>query len=269
MAEKTKLKWLRKEFTSSEELEYYLTQLKHQDKLKSDIISLLERFQHLLFDNYEPDFLTIIYNGHWDVSFGPLISDEPKDRLKITSESLLPLSLSESDNEEAEMPLKLERVPTLPPRPEVVKEVSTPKKGSTTQKVAQPVNKKSNQKPGKTVQKLVGKSLNPPVPLAQPPLDTKTMRVDLKALIDAKLLAVGARLKHKNLSAVTAIVTREGHLKIGNNEYQSPSAAATSLAASGRRDGWLCWLFQDQDGEWKSIDLLREYWRENQAPQER
>ena len=75
MAEKTKLKWLRKEFGSSEELEYYLTQLKHQDKLKSDIISLLERFQHLLFGSYEPDFLTITYNGQWDVSFGPVASE--------------------------------------------------------------------------------------------------------------------------------------------------------------------------------------------------
>ena len=29
-----------------------------------------------------------------------------------------------------------------------------------------------------------------------------------------------------------------------------------------RRDGWLYWLFQDQDGDWKPIDLLRDRWRE-------
>src|SRR4026208_1220377 len=75
MAEKTKLKWLRKEFSSSEELEYYLTQLKHQDKLKSDIVSLLQRFQHLLFAGYEPDFLTITFNGEWDVNFGPVVAE--------------------------------------------------------------------------------------------------------------------------------------------------------------------------------------------------
>ena len=75
MAEKTKLKWLRKEFSSSEELEYYLAQLTHQDKLKSDIISLLGRFQHLLFASYEPDFLTITYNGQWDVNFGTTVGE--------------------------------------------------------------------------------------------------------------------------------------------------------------------------------------------------
>src|SRR5262249_49651538 len=85
MAEKTKLKWLRKEFSSSEELEYYLAQLKHQDKLKSDIISLLQRFQHLLFASYEPDFLTITYNGEWDVGFGTSAGEEPKRNVSAQS----------------------------------------------------------------------------------------------------------------------------------------------------------------------------------------
>ena len=85
MAEKTKLKWLRKEFSSSEELEYYLTQLKHQDKLKSDVIALLERFQHLLFQDYEPDFLTISYNGQWDVSFSNTNFDDTKQKAEALS----------------------------------------------------------------------------------------------------------------------------------------------------------------------------------------
>ena len=205
MAEKTKLKWLRKEFSSSEELEYYLSQLKHQDKLKSDIISLLQRFQHLLFTSYEPDFLTITYNGEWDVSFGASASEEPKRNVPAQSGMIART--------------KMER----------------PTKSAGKAKKAKP-------------QKLE--------PLA---------RVDLKTLLESELLAVGARLRHKTQPSVVATVTRDGHLKIGKNEYQSLSGAATSYASSGRRDGWHCWLFQDKDGDWKPIDMLRERWREEKA----
>jgi hypothetical protein len=209
MAEKTKLKWLRKEFSSSEELEYYLTQLKHQDKLKSDIISLLERFQHLLFADYEPDVLTITYNGHWDITFGA-----------TSSESAL--------NEEIK--IKKEKPAT---QPEVKATV-----------------KKAHKTPSNNERGSKSKS---PAPIG---------RINLKALLEAELLPVGARLKYKNRPSIVATVTRDGHLKIGKTEYQSLSGAATSFVPAGRRDGWLCWLFQDQDGDWKPIDLLRDRWRQ-------
>ncbi|MEW6731088.1 MAG: hypothetical protein AB1489_07115 [Acidobacteriota bacterium] len=208
MAEKTKLKWLRKEFNSSEELEYYLAQLKHQDKLKSDIISLLQRFQHLLFASYEPDFLAITYNGQWDVSFTPLSSEEIKER-NLKSSSTLPVAK-----------------PVAPPSAKASRSLVAAKTKS----------------------------------LAA---DKRKPRVALKDLIEAQLLNVGARLKHKSLPSLVATVTREGHLRIGKQEYQSLSGAATSFAPSGRRDGWFCWLFQDQDGSWKPIDLLRDRWRAN------
>lgn len=205
MAEKTKLKWLRKEFSSSEELEYYLTQLKHQDKLKSDIISLLQRFQHLLFASYEPDYLTISYNGQWDVNFSPASGEEaPNKKIKVAAES---------------------RVEKRPVTKATAKAASA---------------KRSSHQ-------------------------AKPLKVDLKTLLDAQLLTVGTRLKHKSQPTVIATVTRDGHLKIGKNEYQSLSGAATSFVASGRRDGWLTWLFQDKDGAWKPIDLLRDRWRESRG----
>lgn len=211
MAEKTKLKWLRKEFGSSEELEYYLTQLKHQDKLKSDIISLLERFQHLLFGSYEPDFLTITYNGQWDVSFGP-----------VASETILP------DKPEAKKSIGKVKMP-LPPPNALKKEAARQRRVS-------------------------ARSRTTPV--------EKSERVHLRNLLDARLLAVGEKLRYKMKPSIIATVTREGNLKIGKEEFRSPSGAATNFAPAGRRDGWLCWLFQDRDGDWKPIDLLRERWKE-------
>jgi hypothetical protein len=206
MAEKTKLKWLRKEFSSSEELEYYLAQLKHQDKLKSDLITLLQRFQHLLFASYEPDYLTITYsyNGQWDVNFGANANEEPKRRMKpdVSTNLLNSTKLTEKSSAKA---------------------THKSRRGGSS-------------------------------PVAE--------RVDLKTLLDAQMLSAGARLRHKNQPSLIATVTRDGHLKVGKEEYQSPSGAATSFAASGRRDGWLCWMFQDKDGVWKPIDILRERWRE-------
>lgn len=206
MAEKTKLKWLRKEFGSSEELEYYLTQLKHQDKLKSDLISLLVRFQHLLFAGYEPDFLTITFNGQWDVAFGPASVEPVPDEKKIKSDKI---------------------------------------SSAKTKAAVKNVSKRSSEANLSPKRKLVSGS-----------------RINLKTLMDAKLISPGARLRYKNRPSVTAVITRDGNIKIGKNEYQSLSGAATSFVPAGRRDGWLCWLFQDRDGDWKPIDLLRDRWRE-------
>jgi hypothetical protein len=209
MAEKTKLKWLRKEFSSSEELEYYLTQLKHQDKLKSDIISLLQRFQHLLFTSYEPDYLTITYNGQWDISFGPAVAETAageQGKMKRIKNS----ASSSSD-------------------------VATKRNVKTSTESSRATRSKRSA-------------------IAE--------RVNLKTLLDAQLIDVGTRLRYKNRPSVIATITRDGHIRIGKNEYNSLSGAATSFVPSGRRDGWLYWLFQDQDGDWKPIDLLRDRWRE-------
>lgn len=257
MAEKTKLKWLRKEFSSSEELEYYLTQLKHQDKLKSDVIALLERFQHLLFQDYEPDFLTIAYNGQWDVSFGPTNIEDPKQKIDLntitaqtpkgeTIQKDLPKSETTRKNPRAtEMVIKSSKLENKPNNKEELKN-----------KVAvRPTNKEeSKSKPNKPVKEKSKKHSQ-----------KKGERIDLTDLLSANLLSVGAKLKHKTQTNILGVITRDGNLKVGKEEYSSLSGAATSLAASGRRDGWLCWLFQDTDGDWKPVDLLRGRWKQKFA----
>lgn len=252
MAEKTKLKWLRKEFSSSEELEYYLTQLKHQDKLKSDIIALLERFQHLLFQDYEPDFLTITYNGQWDVSFGPTILDEQK---KVDSANSLLNVGKEELNEKVETSKKT--INTVLENPATKIESNIINKAKEKNK---PINKVVTKEEQKA--KVVKKE-------NKPTRKHKKVgeRIDLFDLLEAKMLIAGAKLKHKSQTNIFGMVTKEGNLKVGKEEYSSLSGAATSLAPAGRRDGWLCWLFQDSDGEWKPIDLLRDRWREKFASQ--
>ncbi|MFY9222873.1 MAG: hypothetical protein WAQ98_09400 [Blastocatellia bacterium] len=251
MAEKTKLKWLRKEFSSSEELEYYLTQLKHQDKLKSDIIALLERFQHLLFQDYEPDFLTLTYNGQWDVSFGPTMLDEQK---KVDSTNSLLNAGKEEVNEKVEIHKKPVKT-TLESSTKI--ETNTASKAKEKNKPVNKIAAKEEQKAKvvKKEEKVVRKHKK------------VGERIDLFDLLEAKMLMAGAKLKHKSQTNIFGMVTREGNLKVGKEEYSSLSGAATSLAPAGRRDGWLCWLFQDSDGEWKSIDLLRDRWREKFAGQ--
>lgn len=246
MAEKTKLKWLRKEFSSSEELEYYLTQLKHQDKLKSDIVALLERFQHLLFQDYEPDFLTISYNGQWDVSFS---NANFEDKQKAEPSNYLPAIKTEAvkpetPKPEAKKPTKVTTDQTVKSAKIEYKPASKPNREDT-KKASKPVIK-SNKTTKKTSKNKSGQE-----------------RIDLNDLITANLLNVGTKLRYKNQSNVLGIVTREGTLRVGKDEYRSLSGAATSLATSGRRDGWLCWFFQDSNGEWKSVDLLRHRWKEH------
>ena len=90
----------------------------------------------------------------------------------------------------------------------------------------------------------------------------KSERVHLRNLLEARLLSVGEKLRYKMKPSIVATVTREGNLKVGKEEFRSPSGAATNFAPAGRRDGWLCWLFQDGDGDWKPIDLLRERWKD-------
>ena len=254
MAEKTKLKWLRKEFSSSEELEYYLTQLKHQDKLKSDIIALLERFQHLLFQDYEPDFLTIAYNGQWDVSFGPSSIEEAKQKIDIAKPSP-PMAKGDLAQKEAPKPdaKKNTRTSESAGKPAKLETRQSNKEESRSKSLAHPNNKEENK--SKPTTRYVKES--------KKRTKSKTgERIDLTDLLTANLLSVGAKLKHKTQANVLGVITRDGNIKIGKEEYSSLSGAATSLASSGRRDGWLCWLFQDTDGDWKTVDLLRTRWKQ-------
>lgn len=255
MAEKTKLKWLRKEFGSSEELEYYLTQLKHQDKLKSDIISLLQRFQHLLFASYEPDFITITYNGDWDVSFGVGTGEDPtrpKDE-SVNQPKAPPERLKSTKTEKAEPTAKADKG-----KSKAEAATTKPPSVSKSQLKRSDVKKESVKEKAHKVDKSTGSITGSN--RTEAPKHSPRVRVLLQDLMSARLIGAGAKLKHKTQPSIYATITREGNLKIGKEEYQSLSSAATSFASSGRRDGWLCWLFQDEDGDWKPIDLLRERW---------
>lgn len=255
MAEKTKLKWLRKEFSSSEELEYYLTQLKHQDKLKSDVIALLERFQHLLFQDYEPDFLTISYNGQWDVSFSNTNFDDTKQKAEALSAGTV-----KSENLKLDSSKNLDKV--ISEQPTKPTKIEYKLNGKTSKEEASKTLRSTNKEEPKS--KLLTKATSKTAKTTKKTSSgkSKNERVDLNDLIIANLLNVGTKLRYKNQAHVLGVVTREGTIKVGKEEYSSLSGAATSLATSGRRDGWLCWFFQDSDGEWKTIDLLRQRWKE-------
>lgn len=252
MAEKTKLKWLRKEFSSSEELEYYLTQLKHQDKLKSDIIVLLERFQHLLFQDYEPDSLTVSYNGQWDVSFATTNIEENK-KMVATSASLPNIKI-----EGIEEVIKVDATKKTPKTADLIVKPSKTESKSIKQEIkSKPLSSLSKEE---SKSKITSKSSREEKKRKK---STKhSERIDLTDLLNANLLSVGTKLRHKSQVNVLGTVTRDGNFKVGKEEYRSLSGAATSLATSGRRDGWLCWLFQDADGEWKPVDLLRTRWKQ-------
>lgn len=262
MAEKTKLKWLRKEFSSSEELEYYLTQLKHQDKLKSDIVVLLERFQHLLFQDYEPDSLTITYNGQWDVSFASTNIEEAKQKIAAVNASVPTLKIEPVKEEPTKLDTakKTAKAIDLATKDSKVESKPNPKEELKNKPLTRNPNKDENKVKfnAKTLKKEEKKNI-------KSFQNKKGERIDLTDLLNANLLSVGTKLKHKTQVNILGMVTRDGNFKVGKEEYRSLSGAATSLATSGRRDGWLCWLFQDTDGEWKPIDLLRTRWKEKFA----
>lgn len=254
MAEKTKLKWLRKEFSSSEELEYYLTQLKHQDKLKSDIIALLERFQHLLFQDYDPDSLTITYNGQWDVNFASTSIEDAKQKMAAATSQASSVKV-----EPIKEDVTKEDIKKNPKTTDLISKLNKAEnKFSTKQDSKIKSGRSSNKEESKN--KFSSKTIKEEKKTKR--IGGKGERIDLTDLLNANLLSVGAKLKHKTQGNISGTVTREGNFKLGKEEYRSLSGAATSLVNSGRRDGWLCWLFQDVDGEWKPVDLLRVRWKQ-------
>ncbi|MCS6886244.1 MAG: hypothetical protein RMM17_10255 [Acidobacteriota bacterium] len=100
-----------------------------------------------------------------------------------------------------------------------------------------------------------------PTPKAKINPQPALKRLHIRDLIEAGLLAAGTKLRYKRKPSIIATVLADGKLKVGKDIFSSPSSAATKFASAGRRDGWFCWLFQDKDGEYKPIDLLRERWK--------
>jgi hypothetical protein len=70
--------------------------------------------------------------------------------------------------------------------------------------------------------------------------------ISVADLIRAGLLKPGQRLRHRKSGSVYATVTTEGHLRVRNKVYSSPSTAA-QVASGGITNGWLSWFTEDTD----------------------
>ena len=79
--------------------------------------------------------------------------------------------------------------------------------------------------------------------------------VSVRDLLAAGLLQSGQDLSFRQRPGTTAEVTEEGKLKIGLEEYSSPSAAARAVLGGTSTNGWRAWHVRVDDGLSTLADL--------------
>jgi hypothetical protein len=102
----------------------------------------------------------------------------------------------------------------------------------------------------------------------------QTGEVGLADLISAGLVKPPLALTKKYLgSELQAEVQPDGSVICNGTRYRSPSAAAAKAReqvkggppagrTSWQTNGWIFWLFRDEDGQLKPLDPLRQRYRE-------
>lgn len=96
---------------------------------------------------------------------------------------------------------------------------------------------------------------------AQPQAMARTerrRRVTIADLLHAGVVAAGDRwCGTASGREVSAEVTADGRLSIGDETFATPSAAASHATGWQAVDGWRWWKHQDAEGDWRPIDGLR------------
>lgn len=80
--------------------------------------------------------------------------------------------------------------------------------------------------------------------------------VSVADLVKAELLRPGQRLSFRKNDAVVGEVTTTGTIRIGADEYSSPSTAARAVTGGTATNGWLAWCV-DQGGRSATLADLR------------
>jgi hypothetical protein len=86
---------------------------------------------------------------------------------------------------------------------------------------------------------------------------TRSQRISGKPPALKGLLPAGSELRvtFKGKPYV-ATVDVEGRISVEGQVFNSPSMAAIHITG-GAKDGWLFWKYQDKDGNWVKLDMLR------------
>lgn len=79
--------------------------------------------------------------------------------------------------------------------------------------------------------------------------------VSLADLVVAGLLRPGQRLSFRNKDAIVAEVTATGGIRIGADEYPSPSTAARAVTGGTATNGWLAWCVEQDDRSVRLAEL--------------
>lgn len=86
----------------------------------------------------------------------------------------------------------------------------------------------------------------------------KRKRVSFADLVRDGVLRPGEQLviHHRSGKQSVATVTKAGALRVGRQEFSSPSRAASATLGGTEINGWVMWKCH-RNGEWRHINELR------------
>ncbi len=84
--------------------------------------------------------------------------------------------------------------------------------------------------------------------------------ISVADLLSAGLLHAGQRLSFRKSDTIVAEVTPSGTLRVGSDEFSSPSTAGRAVAHGVATNGWAAWYLREPTG-WSSLADLRARFR--------
>ena len=89
----------------------------------------------------------------------------------------------------------------------------------------------------------------------------KNKREKIKDLLDAGVIkAEDIWYFNYEGKETTGRITDDGQLEVNGVSYDSPSAAGSAITGKAC-NGWDKWQYDDEQGEWQPISVLREQYR--------
>lgn len=84
--------------------------------------------------------------------------------------------------------------------------------------------------------------------------------VSVADLVAAGLLRPGQRVRFRRDETITGELTDAGAIRIGADEYRSPSTAGRAVAGGTATNGWTAWSVHDGD-DWVTLATVRDRMR--------
>lgn len=89
--------------------------------------------------------------------------------------------------------------------------------------------------------------------------------VSVAQLLEAGFIRAGQEVRLRGPSATRAVITSNGGIALGGEEYRSPSTAARAARGGTSTNGWAMWQIES-DGNWVDLADVRGRWLSQRDP---